>query len=208
MISPGDPGLVAGVGASRAVELAPRRRSRGRSPSGARRCGWRSRRAHWTGPAGRPRDRRRRLVQVPVADLLLGDLAPAEPRVRAAALGGLLPGRPRARLVVEAVPGVADREPGGCRPPRLGMPGQGREDLHRGVGSPASSRRCPSARRRAVHRPSVAHYRRKRSTAERLAPRRSVARPLGGGRGRPAQAGAASIGAGYLSRRRNSSTSS
>ena len=61
-------------------------------------------------------------VEVAVAHELLGrNAAPAEPGGRAAGIGGLLPGDEGARLVIGAVAGGADQQPGVAGEVGVGM---------------------------------------------------------------------------------------
>ena len=75
-----------------------------------------------------------RLLQVPVANVLLGSGAPCVPGERAVQLGGVLPADQRARLVVHPVLGGALADQGGATHLGIRIGGQGVEDGQRGFG--------------------------------------------------------------------------
>ena len=124
------------VGAAGAVELAPRLEVMARllqepgDPVGDR-APFRGRRS----PIGLA-IRRDRLLEVPIADGLLGRAPPAEPGAAAAGIAGRSPRRQRAGLVVDPVargPGEHQRFAGNLG---VRMAGQRLEDADRGLGVP------------------------------------------------------------------------
>ena len=165
------------VGAARAVELAPggeivtRLLQEPCDPVGDR-AALGGRRA-----AVRLAIRLDRTVEVTVADELLGHAARAEPRASTTSRGRGAPGVEGAGLVIDPVASGPDDQPRLAGDVWVGMPGQGVGDPGRRVGiTPQEPASLVEARDRVVsHRRGLCGDR--ETTAERLAPRRSLPHP-------------------------------
>ena len=174
---------VRGVGAARAVELAPggevvtRLLQEPRDAVGDR-AALGGRRAAVRLAIGLDR-----AVEVTVADELLGHAAPAEPRASTTSRGRGAPGVEGAGLVIGPVASGPDDQPRLAGDVGVGMPGQGVGDRgsprrgHRRRGACEPRRGAGSGRQ-----PSPRIMREMETTAERLAPRRSLPHPWQGRR--------------------------
>ena len=151
-----------------------------------------------------------RLLEVAVADLLLGDRAPAQPGIDPPRSAACCQACERAGLVVEAVAGRADRQPRGPASSGSGWPVSGARMVTAASRSPRVEEALPlgEALPRFIGH-SAGALSRKRNDRREIGTSAVVSRPPGGERGRPGvRPGPASMGAGYFARRRKSSTSS
>ncbi len=178
------------VGAPRAVELAasgkvvPGLLEQPRDPVGDRPAfgGWRA-------PVGLSVGGDR-LLEVAVANVLLGGAAPAEPRARAAGIGGLGPRDQRPWLVVGPVARGPDQEPRLAGNLALGIAGQWLEEPDRGLGVAGVEQPATLLEgRQRIGRSSAVDYGAQANDRRELAPRRSFASPPGRGR-HPVEPGA------------------